>query len=122
MITSSRRARPGKPRGSRGDGHSLWRSPHPLPTARRVPVLCWQASDLMLGPRLILDGFWEAWVTLAIGRHIQPGFHCVDVGANYGYYSLVMAAAAGATGRVFGGLGNRIRFSLRTTSPEERQL
>jgi FkbM family methyltransferase len=56
--------------------------------------------DLMLGPRLVLDGFWESWVTLAVARHLRPGMWCVDVGANYGYYTLLMAAACGAEGRV----------------------
>ncbi|MCL6481974.1 MAG: FkbM family methyltransferase [Firmicutes bacterium] len=56
--------------------------------------------DFMLAPRLVLDGFWEAWVTLALGRYIQPGFHCVDVGANYGYYTLLMAGARERGGRV----------------------
>lgn len=58
------------------------------------------ARDLMLGPRLVLDGFWESWVTLAVARHLRPGMWCVDVGANYGYYTLLMAAACGAEGRV----------------------
>jgi FkbM family methyltransferase len=58
------------------------------------------ARDLMLGPRLVLDGFWESWVTLAIARHLHPGMWCVDVGANYGYYTLLMAGACGSTGRV----------------------
>jgi FkbM family methyltransferase len=57
-------------------------------------------NDLGLGPRLVLDGFWEAWVTLALARYVQPGMWCVDVGANYGYYTLLMAAAAGSEGRV----------------------
>jgi FkbM family methyltransferase len=56
--------------------------------------------DFMLAPRLVADGFWEAWVTLALGRYVQPGFHCVDVGANYGYYTLLMAAAGEHGGRV----------------------
>ncbi|MGQ0431802.1 MAG: FkbM family methyltransferase [Microthrixaceae bacterium] len=56
--------------------------------------------DFMLALRLVLDGFWEAWVTLALGRYIQPGFHCVDVGANYGYYTLLMAGACEREGRV----------------------
>jgi FkbM family methyltransferase len=58
------------------------------------------ARDLMLGPRLVLDGFWEPWVTLAVARHLRPGMWCVDVGANYGYYTLLMAAACGPEGRV----------------------
>jgi FkbM family methyltransferase len=56
--------------------------------------------DLMLGPRLVLDGFWESWVTLAVARYLKPGMWCVDVGANYGYYTLLMASVCGATGRV----------------------
>lgn len=56
--------------------------------------------DLMLGPRLVLDGFWESWVTLAIARYLQPGMWCVDVGANYGYYTLLMAAGCGPASRV----------------------
>jgi predicted O-methyltransferase YrrM len=54
----------------------------------------------MLGPRLVLDGFWEAWVTLALARYIRPGFYSVAVGANYGYYSMLMAAACGREGYV----------------------
>jgi FkbM family methyltransferase len=58
------------------------------------------ADDLGLGPRLVLDGFWEAWVTLALARYVRDGMWCVDVGANYGYYTLLMAAGAGPDGRV----------------------
>ena len=29
------------------------------------------ARDPMLGSRLMLDGFWEAWVTLALARYIR---------------------------------------------------
>jgi FkbM family methyltransferase len=58
------------------------------------------ARDLMLGPRLVLDGFWESWVTLAVARHLRPGMWCVDVGANCGYYTLLMALACGGDGRV----------------------
>ncbi|MCS7022597.1 MAG: hypothetical protein NZU63_12305 [Gemmataceae bacterium] len=56
--------------------------------------------DLMLGPRLVLDGLWEAWVTLAIARHLQLCMWCVDVGANYGYYTVLMTAGCGLEGRV----------------------
>lgn len=56
--------------------------------------------DLMLGPRLVMDGFWESWVTLAIARFLRPGMRCIDVGANYGYYSILMAEAVGPDGFV----------------------
>lgn len=49
-------------------------------------------DDASLTPCLVRDGFWEAWVSLAIARAVQPGAYCVDVGAHVGYYSLLMAA------------------------------
>lgn len=54
----------------------------------------------MLGPRLVLDGFSESWVTLAIARHLRAGMWCIDVGANYGYCTLFMAAGCGPAGRI----------------------
>lgn len=57
-------------------------------------------SDNTLAPRLALDGYWESWVTLALARVLRPGMHCVDVGACYGYYSLLMAQGVGPTGKV----------------------
>ena len=56
--------------------------------------------DLGLTPRLCLDGYWESWITRAIARSLQPGSWCVDVGANHGYYTLIMADAVGKEGRV----------------------
>lgn len=58
------------------------------------------SRDLMLGPRLALDGFWESWVTRALAHHIHGGNWCIDVGANYGYFTLLMAGLAGPEGRV----------------------
>lgn len=58
------------------------------------------SRDLMLGPRLALDGFWESWVTRALALHIYGGNWCIDVGANYGYYTLLMAGLVGPDGRV----------------------
>src|SRR5262245_38667667 len=57
-------------------------------------------EDLGVTPRLCLDGFWESWVTTALARALRPGSFCVDVGANHGYYTMLLADAAGASGRV----------------------
>jgi FkbM family methyltransferase len=48
----------------------------------------------------MMDGFWEAWITVELMRHIRPGSHVIDVGANCGYYSIMAAALAGPEGRV----------------------
>jgi FkbM family methyltransferase len=56
--------------------------------------------DIILAPHLLMNGFWEFWVTQAIARHLRPGMVCADVGANVGYYTLLMAALVGPKGRV----------------------
>ena len=56
--------------------------------------------DLGLTPRLCLDGYWESWITGAIARSVQLGSWCVDVGANHGYYTIIMGDAVGKEGRV----------------------
>jgi FkbM family methyltransferase len=47
-----------------------------------------------------MDGYWESWITVVLARTLRPGWHCLDVGANHGYYTLVMADAVGPQGRV----------------------
>jgi FkbM family methyltransferase len=58
------------------------------------------ARDSALTPHLMLDGIWEPWITMAIARHVRPGMRCMDVGACYGYYSLLMADIVGTEGAV----------------------
>ena len=57
-------------------------------------------TDLGFGCHVMLDGFWESWLTLLLARTVKPGMTAVDVGANCGYYSVLMGAAVGPTGRV----------------------
>lgn len=56
--------------------------------------------DRGFGAHVMLDGYWEMWLTQFIARLIQPGMHVADIGANYGYYSLLMADLIGPTGRL----------------------
>ncbi|MGL5926820.1 FkbM family methyltransferase [Chroococcidiopsis sp.] len=53
-----------------------------------------------ISPHLIARGYWEMWITIAIARILQPGWYCIDVGANMGYYSCLMADAVGSSGKV----------------------
>lgn len=57
-------------------------------------------SDLTVAPHLALNGFWEPWITQAIARELRPGLACLDIGANLGYFSVLMADAVGSSGRV----------------------
>jgi FkbM family methyltransferase len=58
------------------------------------------ALDREFSPHLALDGFWEIWLTRLFARRIARGAVCVDVGAQAGYFTLLMADLAGPEGRV----------------------
>uniref|UniRef100_B0T6Y9 Methyltransferase FkbM family n=1 Tax=Caulobacter sp. (strain K31) TaxID=366602 RepID=B0T6Y9_CAUSK len=53
-----------------------------------------------LSAHLLLDGYWEIWVTRVMADLVKPGMVCVDVGAHLGYYTLLMADLVGTSGRV----------------------
>lgn len=54
--------------------------------------------DEGFGSNILLDGFWEMWLTMAIARYLKPGMIAIDIGANFGYYSLLMADLVGPKG------------------------
>jgi len=55
--------------------------------------------DVGITPHLVLDGFWETWLTQCLAKIIRPGDVCIDIGANFGYYSILMSTLAGKKGR-----------------------
>jgi FkbM family methyltransferase len=58
------------------------------------------SSDRGFACHLMLDGFWEMWLTQYLARCVRPGMTVIDVGANYGYYTLLLADAVGEAGHV----------------------
>jgi len=56
--------------------------------------------DLSLTPHLLTDGYWEHWITDFIARTVEPGWRVIEVGANYGYYTLLLADLVGPSGHV----------------------
>ena len=57
-------------------------------------------EDLSVCPRIMTTGTWEAGTTAFMQKHVRPGMNYVEVGANYGYFSLLSAALVGPDGRV----------------------
>lgn len=53
--------------------------------------LCCKKEDFGLSEHFKHDGFWEAWVTLWISKNVKAGSVCIDAGANYGYYTFMLA-------------------------------
>ena len=73
-------------------------------------ALCWtfglykiyvDTTDTGFASHVLLDGFWEMWLTIFFARQLKPGMTVIDVGANYGYYTLLFGALVGAEGHVF---------------------
>lgn len=75
-------------------------------------------EDLSVAPHLVLNGYWEMWMTMCVARRVKPGWQCIDVGANLGYYTVLLAHLVGEAGRVEAwepqlGLIDRLRKTLR---------
>lgn len=58
------------------------------------------SEDVGLSAHLLIDGYWEMWVTEAMTQLIKPGMVVADVGANLGYFTLLMGDLVGHKGWV----------------------
>ena len=54
--------------------------------------------DVGFASHILMDGFWEYWVTRFMVEIIQPDFRVLDIGANFGYYSLLLSDLVGSNG------------------------
>lgn len=73
--------------------------------------------DVGIASHLMLEGYWEMWVTAAMMQCIRRGSVVADVGANLGYFTLLMADLTGAEGRVLSfepnpNLASRVQKSI----------
>jgi FkbM family methyltransferase len=59
------------------------------------------SRDVGLAPHLMLDGYWEMWCTEFMLRQVKDGQVVVDVGANLGYYTVLLGELVGPGGKVF---------------------
>lgn len=58
------------------------------------------SADRGIVPHLCLDGFWESWVTAWVANNVGRGWKTANVGANCGYYTMLLADLVGAQGSV----------------------
>jgi FkbM family methyltransferase len=49
-----------------------------------------EADDLLLAPHLVINGYHEIDITNFFIRNLQNGNNCLDVGANFGYFTCIM--------------------------------
>lgn len=74
-------------------------------------------DDLGFSSHIMLDGYWEMWVTEMIAHLVKPDMIVADIGANLGYFSLLMADLVGPRGFVHAfepnpAIARRLRMSL----------
>ncbi len=55
-------------------------------------------EDLSLSPRLMMDGEWEPETTRPLLAIAEPGMNVVEIGANIGWYSVLLAKRIGRLG------------------------
>lgn len=87
-----------------GDHEALTR----LHTGHRIYV---DTRDVSIASHLMLEGRWEPWIEPVLVDAIKPGMRFVDVGANFGYYTLIGAQLVGTSGHVYSFEANPILFS-----------
>ena len=64
-------------------------------------ILMWfDSRDEGIARQILLNGNYEEFETETLEGLLQPGMHLVDIGANFGYFTLVGAKRVGGSGKV----------------------
>lgn len=69
-------------------------------------------DDVGFSPHMIMEGYWEYWLTRFFAQNIRPGDTVIDIGANLGYYTILAGDLVGKEGRVVAVEPNPFVFSL----------
>ncbi|WP_044639887.1 FkbM family methyltransferase [Risungbinella massiliensis] len=64
------------------------------------PKIFVDTRDLSVSPHLILDGYWEDWISRLLLTMIKPEMTFLDIGAHCGYFSLLASYLVGPKGKV----------------------
>lgn len=58
------------------------------------------STDRGIVPHLAFDGYWESWVTSWVEQNVGAGEKAINIGANCGYYTMLLGRCVGSLGRV----------------------
>jgi FkbM family methyltransferase len=74
------------------------------------------SHDIGMTPTMLITGTWEPQHVQALKALVQPGHVCIDVGANVGFFSVLMSSLVKREGRVFAFEPQPRLFSLLSRS------
>lgn len=57
--------------------------------------------DESIAPHLLIDGYWELWINHVVQGTVKAGMNVLEIGANLGYYTLLLASIIGAKGKLY---------------------
>lgn len=57
--------------------------------------------DLSVAPSFLMGASWEPDITALFDRFLKPGMTAVDIGANFGYFTLLAGTTVGPQGLVY---------------------
>lgn len=83
--------------------------------------------DVSIAPHLAMNGYWEMWVTQFLARVVAPGEVVYDVGANFGYFTLLLSDLVGSGGTVVAfepqdRVGALLDLSLQVNDPANQNV
>lgn len=74
--------------------------------------------DLTLAPHILLDGYWEMWITKVFMQIVKENMKVLEIGSNIGYYTLLAASLVGSNGKVISFEANPETFETLSWSVE----
>ena len=57
-------------------------------------------TQSQVGACFLLDGYWEEWIVRHLKEYVKPGMNVLDLGANMGFYTLLLCELVGPEGHV----------------------
>lgn len=79
-------------------------------------------QDNGVGASIRQTGTWEPGLGRFLGQALRPGMNAIDIGAHIGYFTLLMARAAGDTGRILAIEPDSENFPILRANVERNRL
>ena len=80
------------------------------------------SDDTGIAPHIMMRGIFGEYETNIIRKIIEPGMTVIDIGANFGYFSLLLSGLVGESGKVFAFEPDPSAFKLLSRNIKENGI